>query len=62
LYQVSSKSPKGFRGNYEEKVFLRENAKFRDHNSFKNNWTDRSKHLVLPLTRMTLHDWLKYST
>jgi hypothetical protein len=36
---VSSRSPKGCRRSCEDKVFFRENAKSRGHNSFKNNRT-----------------------
>jgi hypothetical protein len=36
LYQVSSKSPKGF-GGVAKTVFFKEKAKSRNHNSFKNN-------------------------
>jgi uncharacterized protein (DUF2461 family) len=38
-YQVSSKSQKGLGGVVKTKVFSKENVKFRDRNSLKNNWT-----------------------
>jgi hypothetical protein len=39
MYQVSSKSPKGFRKSYKNKVFFKENCKSRGLNSLINNWT-----------------------
>jgi hypothetical protein len=49
MYQVSSKSLKGFRRSCEDKFLFKEKVKFRDCNSFRNNRTG------LPLQYAHLH-------